>query len=216
MIHSSNPLVTNEHREPRPRRARKKARTRSEIFHAALELFSERDFDAVTVEQICAAADVARGTFFLHFPTKAALLREWGRVLAAELRARQRGDRSTILAQVRALVEHLAEQGRRRPDATRALLRELLAAPAGGPEPEDELRAAIAELVRRGQERGELRRNVSPGVAATVLLASCAAVFADAPYGGDEPAPAQRRDELLHALLHGLHEPKPRISWRTL
>jgi AcrR family transcriptional regulator len=209
-------LAITEHREPRPRRARKKARTRSEIFHAALELFSERDFDAVTVEQICSAADVARGTFFLHFPSKTALLREWGRVLAAELRTRQRVDRRSILAQVRALVEHLGEQGRRRPDATRALLRELLGAPTTGPEAEGDLRAAIADLVRSGQERGELRRNVSPGVAATVLLASCAAVFADAPYGGDERAPAQRRDELLHVLLHGLHEPKPRISWRPL
>jgi AcrR family transcriptional regulator len=196
------------------RRARKKARTRGEIFAAAMELFSERGFDSVTVEQICAAADVARGTFFLHFPAKAALLREWGRALAGELRARQRGDRASILSQVRALVEHLGEQCRGRPDAARALLRELLSGPGSEPaaEAEDDLHAAIADLVRRGQERGELRRNVSPEVAATVLLSACAAVFASAPYGED--APAQLRDELLHALLHGLHEPKPRIPWR--
>jgi hypothetical protein len=35
---------------------------------------------------------------------------------------------------------------------------------------------------------------------------------------GDHPAPEQTeqvRNELLHALLHGLHEPKPRVRWRS-
>ena len=65
-----------------PDAARKKARTRTELFRAGMELFEAHGFDAVTVEQICQAADVARGTFFLHFPTKSALLLEWNRQLA--------------------------------------------------------------------------------------------------------------------------------------
>ncbi len=68
------------------RRARKKERTRAQIYGAAMQLFLARGYDAVTIEEICAAADVARGTFFLHFPTKDALLGEYGRQASAELR----------------------------------------------------------------------------------------------------------------------------------
>ena len=68
---------------PLSRRARKKERTRHEIYAAALSLFAARGFDAVSVEQICQAADVARATFFLHFHTKSALLFEFSRLLSA-------------------------------------------------------------------------------------------------------------------------------------
>jgi AcrR family transcriptional regulator len=194
---------------PESRRARKKDRTRSEIFRAALDLFAARGFEAVTVEQICASADVARGTFFLHFPSKAALLVEWNRELAAELAERLRDPRDSALAQYRTLVEELGEQWRRRPDATRALLHALLA-PSAEADPARDLRALVEQVVQRGQQRGEFRRNVSARLAAAAFLATCAAAFAAAP--ADRP-PAAQRNELLHALLHGLSEPKPRLKW---
>jgi TetR/AcrR family transcriptional regulator, cholesterol catabolism regulator len=195
---------------PDSRRARKKDRTRSEIFRAALDLFGARGFDAVTVEQICASADVARGTFFLHFPSKAALLVEWNRELAAELAERLRDPRDSALAQYRTLVEELGEQWRRRPDATRALLHALLAPRAAGEPAERDLRALVEVVVQRGQERGEFRRNVSARLAAAAFLATCAAAFAAAEPDG---SPAAQRNELLHALLHGLSEPRPRLKW---
>lgn len=192
------------------RRARKKDRTRAGIFHAAMDLFRERGFEAVTVEQICTAADVAKGTFFLHFSSKAALLVEWNRELAAELADRlrdARDRRDSALLQYRTLVEFLGEHWRRRPAATRALLPQLLGSHAS----DRGLRAVVEAVVRRGQERGEFRRNVSPRLAAAAFLASCAAVFAGEAEPGDTPE--AQRNELLHALLHGLSEPKPRLKW---
>ena len=195
---------------PDSRRARKKGRTRAEIFRAALDLFGARGFDTVTVEQICASADVARGTFFLHFPSKAALLVEWNRELAAELAERLRDPRDSALAQYRTLVEELAEQWRRRPDATRALLHALLAPRAADEPAERDLRALVEQVVQRGQQRGEFRRNISARLAAAAFLATCAAAFAAVEPDG---SPAAQRNELLHALLHGLSEPKPRLKW---
>lgn len=51
-------------------RARKKAATKQSIQHHALRLFTEKGYDATTVEEIAAAAGVSHMTFFRYFPRK--------------------------------------------------------------------------------------------------------------------------------------------------
>ncbi|MEV7562259.1 TetR family transcriptional regulator [Streptomyces sp. NPDC089795] len=55
-------------------RENKKLRTRHRLAATALELFLERGFDAVSVADVAAAAEVSKPTLFRYFPSKEDLL----------------------------------------------------------------------------------------------------------------------------------------------
>jgi AcrR family transcriptional regulator len=84
-------------------RERKKAKTRLSISEIATKMFIERGFDAVTVAEVAAAADVSVATIFNYFETKEDLFfdRE-GDVIAAHSRAvRERKAGESIPAALR-------------------------------------------------------------------------------------------------------------------
>jgi AcrR family transcriptional regulator len=57
---------------------RRRARTRSALLHAGRALLAHRDVDALSVDEIVAAADVAKGSFYNHFADKDVFAREIG------------------------------------------------------------------------------------------------------------------------------------------
>jgi AcrR family transcriptional regulator len=193
------PLVT--------RRARKKERTRQEIFAAAMELFAKRGFEAVTLEQICEVADVARATFFLHFPAKSALLWEWNRQVAEEFRAGLREPRKSAVAEIRALVEHISAKLISQADVMSALLREFFATPPAAGEAREEsraLHALVEELVRRGQKRGELRRGLDPKLCVAVVMSTAAAILSGSVWEPGQVTPEKARAQFFEVVFHGL------------
>jgi AcrR family transcriptional regulator len=72
---------------PQGLRERKKRATHDAIAATARRLFAERGFDAVTVAEVAAAADVAEKTVFNHFATKEDLVFAGGEARLAQLQA---------------------------------------------------------------------------------------------------------------------------------
>jgi AcrR family transcriptional regulator len=59
---------------PANRRARKRRQLTDHVAAIAFGLFEERGYEAVTMEQVAAAADISKGTLYKYFPVKEALL----------------------------------------------------------------------------------------------------------------------------------------------
>lgn len=74
-----------------PHRTRRRLQTRDRVFKAALREFRRAGVAGAQIEDIVRAAAVARGTFYLHFPTKdhvlMELLRRQQTAMADRLRA---------------------------------------------------------------------------------------------------------------------------------
>ena len=61
-----------------PRVDRRRARTRAALLHAGRALLAKRDVQGLSVDEIVAAADVAKGSFYNHFADKDVFAREIG------------------------------------------------------------------------------------------------------------------------------------------
>jgi AcrR family transcriptional regulator len=96
-------------------RERKKRQTREAIARAAMKLFEQRGFDAVTVADIARAADVSEKTVFNYFPTKEDLVAHGGvertKALIEAIRARAPGTSIVELfrAQTMEFLDHVAD-----------------------------------------------------------------------------------------------------------
>jgi TetR/AcrR family transcriptional regulator, regulator of mycofactocin system len=93
-------------------RERKKQQTRVAIHQAAMRLFAERGFEATTIADIAAAADIAPRTFFAYFASKEeAVFPKFEPMFADFDRAmNERPEGTTALAALREWIVQAAQQ----------------------------------------------------------------------------------------------------------
>jgi AcrR family transcriptional regulator len=159
------------------RREQQKRERRQRIFAAALALFEARGFEAVTVEEIAAAADIAKGTFFNYFPTKEAVLLHLNELQVVRLEALQAQpgfSEQPFAEQVREIFTGLAEGVVGRGDLVRILIGQTLlhraALGANTTVIRTHFEGLLERLARTAHERGEVRPEVTAGEAARVLV----------------------------------------------
>jgi len=149
------------------RRVRKARETRVRLFRAALQLFADRGFPNVTVEDITEAADVGKGTFFNYFESKDHVLGVMTEVQLAHVgeavQSAHSGKRSihSILHQ---LFQRLAQEPGRSPHLARTFVASFLASDVVREVIQlrlSEGRTAIVKVFGVGQVRGEIDPKLS-------------------------------------------------------
>jgi AcrR family transcriptional regulator len=197
---------------PLSRRERKKERTRREIYTAAMKLLLRRGFDPHTIEDNCRSADVARATFFLHFPTKESLLYEYGEQANEDLAAMLAAHRGSATSGLRLALKTLADRAVAQPEVISLLLREVVTRPpvlAGHGQQTRTLVELLGALIRRGQVRGEFRRKVEPLIAAAALASTFFALVYEWSRLGGALNIDGAVTQTLDVVLNGLGESKP-------
>src|SRR5690606_34954409 len=174
---------------------------------AAMRLCARDGFAAVTIADICEAADVGRGTFFLHFPSKAALLYEFNQRVAEASRAELREPRAPARAERCALGERIAGELAAQAEIMTALLAECVASPealAAASIHGQALPELVTEIIRRGQERGEFARRIDPRLAAASFFATAGAIVSGQVFQGSDVPLAEINRQFLQITFSGL------------
>jgi AcrR family transcriptional regulator len=192
-------------------RVRQKEATREHLYACAMRLFDERGYDAVGIDDIVRAADVARGTFYFHFPRKDDLLleliarsdRHILTTIAASRRAR------SLRTALRATTDAFAEvwQARRAllPHAGAVALRRI--AEVEAERERQPLRLELVTHVEAAIARGELRASLPAQMLADIFLLDVfAALMAWARLG--EPALDTVLAAVIELFLHGVSGPR--------
>jgi len=207
------PLLSRSH--PSNRRERRSLELRERLFRAAMDLFAKQGFAGTTVEDITNAADVGKGTFFNYFPSKDHILLAFAEMQLATLRLAVEEARHAsmpLLEFVRSLVVRMTAEPARNPD----LIRVLLLAFLGNSEVRQAMRDLHvhvldlhAQMVQIGQERGEVRTDIS---AADIALVFRQAIFGTllvwSLYGDDSLEP--RLNSAFEIIWSGLSPRAPR------
>lgn len=144
------------------RRERKRQQTAAHLADTAWTLFCGQGFEAVTMEAIAEAADVAKATLYKHFPVKEALLRHrFHRELADELPAllAELDARPTITGRLHGFFRHSADWSVSHRDYLPHYLRFCLGEVGmrDAPERQSGLDQVFANFITAGQLSGEFR-----------------------------------------------------------
>jgi TetR/AcrR family transcriptional regulator, fatty acid metabolism regulator protein len=178
------------------------------ILRAAITVFARSGYHTSRVADVAKEAGVAYGLVYHYFGSKEDLLetifrRTWTRMLEAVEAVEQEG--APAREQLAAVAGIVLGAWELDADLVRVLVREVARSPQLGREVDEIAHAfaALERIVARGQERGELRSDVDPRLAAWVLYGALEEiltgwVFERLPAG---PADVEEAEKTVVGLL---------------
>jgi AcrR family transcriptional regulator len=163
---------------PPGRREKRKQEIRARIEDAAYKLFKDKGIEDTSIEQICVQADVARRTFYGHFPNKHALLGGLGisrlyNQSEPMLRLLMENHQSTR-TRLEAMIDYIESNFSGYEDIDRQLI---LIAPSTFAEDTEKQReignsacASFTRLITAGIELGDVQTDFSPEILAAMVV----------------------------------------------
>jgi AcrR family transcriptional regulator len=213
MVKKTKPATSSARRSParpsRGRRERRTVETRERLFRAALDLFAKKGFTETTVEDITESADVGKGTFFNYFPSKDHILLAFGEMQLTKLESAVEEARHTGESMpqfLRSLGVRMTQEPTRHPGIIRTLLQAYLSTTpvrAAMLDLQKRVHALHTEIVRLGQERGEIRRDLPASEIAHVFRQTIFGTLLIWSLNGDESLHA-RMESAFNVLWSGL------------
>jgi AcrR family transcriptional regulator len=190
------------------RRERKKIQTKERIVECAVAQFASRGYDSTTMEDIGECADVSRATVFNYFARKEDIVSEVFRRRRAEL-AELLAEASEMTSDtrhgLRRALAGLARLYEDDPTVARATVRAWLR--AGGPLMPDasDTAALFADVLRAGQQRGDVRPDLdSTGAGLVILDAYLGALYRWVSHEDDEVSLEESLMVALDVVLAGI------------
>jgi AcrR family transcriptional regulator len=206
------PTIARPPSQPRvSRRERNKADRRRRIFDAAMRLFVGHGYELVTVEEIAAAADVGKGTFFNYFPTKTHVLLEYhARIVreALDTGERLRGPNARTL--FKQFMRKMAGVARRDGAMFDLLVRQALTQSelvASDQQVGPRVIALYSRFLRAGIESRELRAGLDLELVSLVIGDLWTGTILEWSFGNRSFALARRLEDKLDLLFDGLCAP---------
>jgi len=158
-------------------RQQQKDETRAKIFAAATQLFAQKGYTATTIADIAKAAGVAKGTFFVHFPSKDAVIGALVRIQTGAARKARLAalERYGPIVALREAVLTLGQRAGVSRTLSRGVLAAMLESEDVGGEASalfDELFGEMKQDARLARTQKLLARRTDPDVLAASLMAS--------------------------------------------
>lgn len=202
---------------------RRRGEARGRILEAALALFADQGYDAISTTDIARRAGCAQSVVLYHFANKDNLWRAAMTHLFARLEAQPAMDRSAyqdldVATRLRVLLRQFVATAARHPELGRVIFRE---GASGGPRLEWIVRelaapryALFETLFREGARQG-LFKDYPPALLTLMVQGAAATLFNLSPLGAllagrdpFDPAVIERQTEMvLDILLTGLAAP---------
>lgn len=163
--------------QPGPRQ-RRKAETRRRLLDVASRLFAEKGFDATRPQDIAREADVAIGTFYLHFADRRDVFVAFTERAAQELMERARDrvrEDGSFEERLRSTLEAVLDTMDEKPGVLGAAFANeaVIGAGPGGRSQRslrDRLAAGLAHGIELGIARGELRADTDPQLVSYAMV----------------------------------------------
>ncbi|MFF0556330.1 ScbR family autoregulator-binding transcription factor [Streptomyces sp. NPDC020472] len=197
---------TKPRSEPKQERAR---RTKGHILQSAAELFAERGYATVTLQDVAERAEMTKGAVYFHYTNKEALAvavvqehyARWPEILkGAEGDHEEPFDTlvAVLDAVTRAFARDIVVQAGARLQIERALIDAEL------PEPYVGWEEYLSRLIAEARDAGQLRAGVEPRAAARVLVSAFFGMQHISDVLSRREDLTERHEELRAVLLEGL------------